>query len=189
MGTSLSFAELGHLSDCVAHWLVHVHQLQPGDRVALMLPNLLQFPVVALGVLKARGVLVNINPLYTPYEIQSQLQDSGANLMIVLANVANNAAGAIPTTSVRKVVVTEVGDLLGPVKGRLTNLVVRYVKQLIKPAHFSAVTSLRDVLQQGAARMQQAAPLATGFSLDDLAVLQYTGGTTGIMKGAMLSHR
>ena len=190
MGGSLSFRELGLLSDRFAQWLVHEAGVRPGDRVAIMLPNLLQYPVVALGVLKAQAVVVNVNPLYTPHELQRILIDSGANTLVVLANVAHNAAAILGHTAVRSVVLTQMGDLLGWFRGSLINLLVRHVKRLVKPHHFpQAATGLRQALRSGGMLARtRPAPTAT-FSADSLAVLQYTGGTTGVMKAAMLSHR
>jgi len=190
MGGSLSFRELGLLSDRFAQWLVHEAGVRPGDRVAIMLPNLLQYPVVALGVLKAQAVVVNVNPLYTPHELQRILIDSGANTLVVLANVAHNASAILGHTAVRSVVLTQMGDLLGWFRGSLINLLVRHVKRLVKPHHFpQAATGLRQALRSGGMLARtRPAPTAT-FSADSLAVLQYTGGTTGVMKAAMLSHR
>jgi long-chain acyl-CoA synthetase len=155
-----------------------------------MLPNLLQYPVVALGVLKAQAVVVNVNPLYTPHELQRILIDSGANTLVVLANVAHNASAILGHTAVRSVVLTQMGDLLGWFRGSLINLLVRHVKRLVKPHHFpQAATGLRQALRSGGMLARtRPAPTAT-FSADSLAVLQYTGGTTGVMKAAMLSHR
>lgn len=189
MGVSLSFRELGVLSDNFAHWLVNQAGVQPGDRVAVMLPNVLQYPVVALGVLKAQGVVVNINPLYTPHELQRILIDSGAGTLVVFANVAHNAAAILGHTSVRTVVLTQVGDQLGWCRGSLINLLVRHVRRLVKPHQFPrAAIGLRQALRSGGVLARMRGTLATGFSPDALAVLQYTGGTTGVMKAAMLSH-
>ena len=190
MGGSLSFRELGLLSDRFAQWLVHEAGVRPGDRVAIMLPNLLQYPVVALGVLKAQAVVVNVNPLYTPHELQRILIDSGANTLVVLANVAHNAAAILGHTAVRSVVLTQMGDLLGWFRGSLINLLVRHVKRLVKPHHFpQAATGLRQALRSGGMLARTRPALTATFSADSLAVLQYTGGTTGVMKAAMLSHR
>ena len=190
MGGSLSFRELGLLSDRFAQWLVHEGGVRPGDRVAIMLPNLLQYPVVALGVLKAQAVVVNVNPLYTPHELQRILIDSGANTLVVLANVAHNAAAILGHTAVRSVVLTQMGDLLGWFRGSLINLLVRHVKRLVKPHHFpQAATGLRQALRSGGMLARTRPALTATFSADSLAVLQYTGGTTGVMKAAMLSHR
>lgn len=190
MGGSLSFRELGLLSDRFAQWLVHEGRVRPGDRVAIMLPNLLQYPVVALGVLKAQAVVVNVNPLYTSHELQRILIDSGATTLVVLANVAHNAAAILGHTAVRSVVLTQMGDLLGWCRGSLINLIVRHVKRLVKPHHFpQAATGLRQALRTGGLLARTRSALAASFSADSLAVLQYTGGTTGVMKAAMLSHR
>ncbi len=189
MGASISFNELAQLSDAFAHWLVHEAGVQPGDRVAIMLPNVLQFPVVALGVLKAQAVIVNVNPLYTPHELQRILNDAGATLLVVLANVAHNAAAILSHTPVRTVVVTQVGDLLGWFRGSLINLVVRHLKQMVKPHHFPVAVGLRDVLRKGGTLARTRPALPANSDIDTIAVLQYTGGTTGVLKAAMLSHR
>ncbi len=189
LGKTLRFRQLAVLSDGFACWLRQEAGIQPGDRVAIMLPNLLQYPVVALGALKAQAVVVNINPLYTPQELGRLLQDSGATVMVVLANVAHTLAAVPVTTAVRHIVLTEVGDLLGKLAGPLTNFTVRHIKQLIKPFRLANTISFPKVLRQGEILRKRLPALSTDFSPDRLAVLQYTGGTTGIVKGAMLSHR
>lgn len=189
MGRTLSFRELDQLSTRFAHWLAHEQKLKAGDRVAIQLPNLLQYPVVVLGVLKARCVVVNVNPLYTAKELEAQLRNSKARLLVVLANVAHTASSILMHTAVETVVVTEVGDLHGPFRGRLLNLAIRHLKKLIKPFHFQQMLTLNQALQCGKQRAVQHGPLPTDFGGEELAVLQYTGGTTGIAKGAMLSHR
>jgi long-chain acyl-CoA synthetase len=189
LGQSLSFAALDRLSDAFAHWLRHDCQLQPGDRVALQLPNLLQYPVAALGVLKARGVLVNVNPLYTAPELRFQLNDSGARVLVAFANTAATAADVIVETLVERVVVTEVGDLHGWPRRAVLNLAARHLRGGIKPYAFARQIAWREALALGRKRAEAHAGELPQPQPGDLAVLQYTGGTTGVAKGAMLTHR
>ncbi len=184
MGTSMSFRQLDEASLAFAAWLQKEAGLVRGDRVALMLPNLLQYPVALFGVLRAGLVVVNVNPLYTPRELRHQLKDSGAVAVVVLENFAHTLAEVIGSTPVRTVITTQVGDLLPPVKRWLTNAVVKHVKKLVPPWRLSAAVGFRQVLATGRARTCD--EVALGH--DDLAFLQYTGGTTGVAKGAMLSH-
>jgi long-chain acyl-CoA synthetase len=191
LGADLDYARLERLSTAFAHWLVQAQGLQPGERVALQLPNLLQYPVVALGVLKAGGVLVNVNPLYTAPELEHQLRDSGAVLLVVCANTALVASTVVPRTAIRCTVVTELGDLHPTPRRLLVNFVVRHVKKLVPACRFPVQVALLHTLRQGAKlAAQEPGVLAERKpGPEDLAVLQYTGGTTGVAKGAMLSHR
>ncbi|MEY4642069.1 MAG: hypothetical protein RLZZ227_2063 [Pseudomonadota bacterium] len=184
LGAGLEFRELDALSGAFAQWLLQ-QQLQPGDRVALLLPNLLQYPVAALGVLKAGGILVNMNPLYTALELEQQLNDAGARILVTLANTAHVVARVIAATPVEHVVVTEVGDMHPWHRRAAINWVLRYVRKAVPPFAFPVQTAFRDALRQGQAASARALPR---ISIDDIAVLQYTGGTTGTAKGAMLSH-
>ncbi len=184
MNQTLTYGELDRLSARFAAYLQHHTTLQPGDRIAIQLPNILQYPVAVIGALRAGLVVVNTNPLYTPSEIKHQLNDSGAKALVVLANIAKNAAAILPETAVEDVIVTELADLHPPLKRLLINVVVKYIKKMVLPFHFSRQTSLRDALDKA---QEPCKPVTV--TPDDVAVLQYTGGTTGVAKGAMLTHR
>ena len=184
MGASMSFRELDNASRAFAAWLQKATDLQRGDRVALMMPNLLQYPVALFGILRAGMVVVNVNPLYTPRELEHQLKDAGARAIVVLENFAHTLEQVIGATQVRTVVTTQVGDLLPPLQRLLTNTVVKHVKKLVPAWQLEGAVSFRQVLSAG--RSLTLDEVALGH--DDLAFLQYTGGTTGVAKGAMLSH-
>jgi long-chain acyl-CoA synthetase len=184
MGTAMSFRQLDEASRAFAAWLQQVAQLKRGDRVALMLPNLLQYPVALFGILRAGLVVVNVNPLYTARELTHQLNDAGASAIVVLENFAHTLAKVIGSTPVRTVITTQVGDLLPPFKRILTNAVVKHVKKLVPPWRLDGSVDFRQVLAAGRARRFDEPTLGH----DDLAFLQYTGGTTGVAKGAMLTH-
>ena len=184
VGHTLSYAELDRLSAQFAGWLQHGAGLDPGDRVAIQMPNLIQYLVVCLGALRAGMVVVNTNPLYTERELEHQLTDAGVRVMVVQANVAQTAAAVLPRTGVERVVVTEIADLHPQPKRSLINFLVKYVKKMVPPFHIPEALQLNEVLKAGAATPFQAVNLAPS----DLAMLQYTGGTTGVAKGAMLTH-
>jgi len=183
-GVSMSFAELDARSRAFAAWLQSTG-LRRGDRVALMMPNVLQYPVALAGVLRAGMVIVNVNPLYTARELEHQLKDSGARAIVILENFAHVLQQVVANTSVEKVVVTGMGDLLGGIKGMLVNAVVKHVKKMVPAWDLPEALSFREVVRHG--QSLALAPVQLGH--DDLAVLQYTGGTTGVSKGAALSHR
>ena len=184
MGSTISYAELDRLSRNFAAYLQTELKLQPGARVALMMPNVMQYPVCLFGVWRAGLVAVNCNPLYTAPELQHQLCDSGAEAIIVVENfatVVEQVASAVPT---KHVIVTGLGDLLGPIKGRIVNTVVKYVKRMVPAWWIPNAHSMREALAIGAQRTLDPVTRAQA----DIALLQYTGGTTGVSKGAMLTH-
>lgn len=183
MGAELTYRELDAKSREFAGWL-HSRGLRKGDRVALMMPNLLQYPVAIFGTLRAGCIVVNCNPLYTPRELEHQLKDSGAIAIVIVENFAGTLQQVIDRTAVKHVVVTPMGEMLGPVKGTLVNFVVRNVKKMV-PA-WSLPGSIGFSAALAAGRGHGMEPVALGH--EDIAFLQYTGGTTGISKGAMLSH-
>jgi long-chain acyl-CoA synthetase len=187
LGAKLSFRQLDELSDQFAAWLLHGVSLPRGSRIAIQLPNLFQYPVAALGILKAGMVIVNINPLYSSREIHYQLQDSGAVMLIVLANTAHNAAAIVADTCVQHVVVTEAGDLHEFPHRQFINAGARFLRPY-KKFQFADQHQYLDVLRLGRALLRQHKIDDRTNTRDDLAVLQYTGGTTGIAKGAMLTH-
>jgi long-chain acyl-CoA synthetase len=184
MGKGMSYAELDRLSQEFAGWLQSVGMTK-GSRVALMMPNLLQYPICLFGALRAGCVVVNVNPLYTPRELEHQMKDSGAETIVVVENFAQTVEKVLPHTNIRHVVVTPMGEMLGGLKGTLVNFVVRRVKKLVPVWHIPGAVNLHHALSAG----RRNGFKQTEIVLDDLAFLQYTGGTTGIAKGAMLSHR
>jgi len=186
MGKTLSYGEIDRLSAHFAAYLLNDLKLVKGDRVAIMLPNVLQYPVAAFGVLRAGLTVVNVNPLYTPRELKHQLNDSGASAIVVLDNFAATLAEVLPETpTVKHVVTTALGDMLGFAKGLITNLVVRHVKKLVPAYKIDHEVRFNDTLTLGS--LKPTPKVDVGH--EDLAFLQYTGGTTGVSKGAMLTHR
>lgn len=184
-GVAMSFGELELASRDFAAYLTENLQLKRADRVAIMLPNLLHSPVVLLGALRAGMVVVNVNPLYTARELEHQLKDSGARTIVVLENFAATLAKALPETDIEHVIVARIGDGLPALKRLATNFVVRYVKRLVPSFRIEGALRLRDILEQGRGAAYEDPELGP----EDLAFLQYTGGTTGVAKGAMLTHR
>jgi len=184
LGHDLSYQDLDRLTRDFAAWLQQGSGLQRGDRVAVQMPNLIQYLVVVLGVLRAGMVVVNTNPLYTEREVEHQFNDADVKLLVVQANVAQNASLVLPKTSVEQVIVTELADLHPAPKRHIINLVAKYVKKLVPPFDIPGAMKLRNVLKAGRALEFQPVPAGA----DELAMLQYTGGTTGVAKGAMLSH-
>ncbi len=184
MGKTLTYAELEAASRAFAAWL-QSKGLQRGARVAIMMPNVLQYPVAIAAILRAGLTVVNVNPLYKPRELEFQLKDSGAEAIIVLENFASVLQEALPHSDVKHVVVASMGDMLGTLKGTLVNLVVRRVKKMVPAYTLPGATKFNDALSLG--RKLPFARVSVGP--DDIAFLQYTGGTTGVAKGAMLLHR
>ena len=183
-GKKLSFADLNELSGRFAAYLQTELALARGDRVAIMMPNLLQYPVALFGALRAGLVVVNLNPLYTSHELHHHLNDCGARVIVVVANSVHELAAVVAETPVEHVLVTEIGDLLGFPKRPLVNFVVRYIKRLVPSYDLPTAKPFSDALRQASPAFVPPADL-TGT---DLAFLQYTGGTTGVAKGAMLTH-
>jgi long-chain acyl-CoA synthetase len=182
-GKRMTYAALGREADAVAAWL-QGQGLKKGDRVAIMLPNVMAYPAILFGVLLAGGTVVNVNPLYTPRELTYQLKDSGARFLFVLENFAATVEESLPDLTLDRVVLVTPGDLLG-LKGAVINLVSRHVKKAVKPFNLPQAVAFKAVIADGAERKAQAVAL----SPDDIAFLQYTGGTTGVSKGATLLHR
>jgi long-chain acyl-CoA synthetase len=185
MGREMSYRQLDALTRDFAAWLQHEAGLQKGDRVALMMPNVLQYPIAIFGVLRAGLVVVNTNPLYTAPELEHQLNDSGAKAILVLENFAHVLQDVIAHTAVKKVLVTAVGDMLGAPKSWIVNFVVRHKRKQVKPWHIEGAVDFRHALAAG----RRHALTPTALKHEDVAFLQYTGGTTGVSKGAMLNHR
>ncbi|RMQ47058.1 Acyl-CoA synthetase /AMP-acid ligase II [Pseudomonas cichorii] len=185
LGKTLTYGELYELSGAFAAWIQQHTDLQPGDRIAVQLPNLLQYPIVVFGAMRAGLIVVNTNPLYTVREMEHQFNDSGAKALVCLANMAHLAEKVVPKTQVKHVIVTEVADLLPPLKRLLINSVIKYVKKMVPAYHLPNAVRFNDVLSKGRGQpVKEASP-----DSNDVVVLQYTGGTTGVAKGAMLTHR
>jgi len=185
MGATLSFAQLDELSRAFAAWLQHKSGLVRGDRVALMMPNILQYPIALFGVLRAGMVVVNTNPLYTPRELEHQLKDSGAKAIVVVENFAHVLEEVLARTDLKQVLVTGVGDLLSFPKGFIVNFVLRHVRKQVPHWKMPGSMSFKSALGTGLGLKLQ--PVDLGG--EDIACLQYTGGTTGVAKAAVLTHR
>jgi long-chain acyl-CoA synthetase len=182
-GKRMTYAELGRKADAVASWL-QAQGIEKGDRVAIMLPNVMAYPAILFGVLLAGGTVVNVNPLYTPRELTYQARDSGARFLFVLENFAATVEEALPNLTLDRVVLVTPGDLLG-LKGAIVNFVSRHVRKAVKPYRLAHAIPFKTVIAEGARKT----PQAVAVTSDDVAFLQYTGGTTGIAKGAILLHR
>ncbi|TDB60026.1 AMP-binding protein [Arundinibacter roseus] len=184
MGKELTFGEIDRLSRDFAAYLQSIG-MQQGDRMAIQMPNVLQYPVVMFGALRAGITIVNTNPLYTCREMLHQFKDSGAKAIVILANFANNLEKILPETKIEHVIVTEIGDLLGFPKKLIVNTVVKYIKKMVPAYSLPTAVSFGTALSKGAAASYK----RPNVSNLELAFIQYTGGTTGVSKGAMLNHR
>jgi long-chain acyl-CoA synthetase len=184
MGKVLTYADVDRLSRNFASYLLNDVKLQRGDRVAIMLPNVLQYPVAIFGVLRAGLTVVNTNPMYTARELRHQLHDAGVSAIVVLDNFAATLAEVLHDTPCKHVITTGIGDLLGFPKSAITNFVIKHVKKLVPAYRIDHAVRFNTALDRGA----RAAAPSVAIGHDDLAFLQYTGGTTGVAKGAMLSH-
>jgi len=185
MGRTITYAEMDELSRRFGAWLQKEAGLKKGDRIAIMMPNLLQYPIAIFGALRAGLTVVNTNPLYTAREVEHQLNDSGATVMVLFEGACATLQEVVKDTPLKKVIVTGIGDLLGFPKGAITNFVVRHVKKMVPAWNLPGHVRFGDVLAKGASLTLD--PVDVGPA--DIAFLQYTGGTTGVAKGAVLTHR
>lgn len=184
LGQTITYAQLDEKSAAFAAYLQNETTLQPGDRIAVQLPNVLQYPVVVFGAMRAGIIVVNTNPLYTEREMEHQFNDSGAKALVVLANMGDKAQRVVPKTGIKHVIVTQVGDMHCPLKRTLINTVLKHVKKEVPDFSIPGSVPLRKALNKGKGKSYR----SVSASADDIAVLQYTGGTTGVAKGAMLTH-
>ena len=185
MGVSITYGELDELSTRFAAYLLCELKLKKGDRIAIMMPNCLQYPIATFGALRAGLTVVNTNPLYTARELRHQLVDSGARAILVMDNFGQVVEKVRSDTSLEHVITTGLGDMLGFPKGAIVNFVVKYVKKMVPDYSIAGATRFREVLKAGARHVMPTVEIAPA----DIAFLQYTGGTTGVAKGAMLTHR
>lgn len=185
LGCTLTYSELNRKAETFAAYLQNELKLKKGDRIAIQMPNLLQYPVVMYGAFKAGLVVVNTNPLYTEREMKHQFNDAGVVAVVILANFARQLQNILSETSIRHVIITEIGDMLPFPKNHLVNTVVKHVKKMVPSYSIPEAIPFRTAMQKGAAMTYH----RVAMSLDEIAFLQYTGGTTGVSKGAMLTHR
>lgn len=184
MGASITYDELDILSRNFAAYLQNYLGLKKGTRVAIQLPNILQYPIALFGILRAGMIVVNTNPLYTAREMKHQFEDSGVEAIIILANFAHNLGQILPETTIEHIIVTEMGDMLGGIKKHLVNGTVKYIKKLVPKYHLPKAISFDSVIEKGYQRVLRPVDIRP----DDIAFIQYTGGTTGVSKGAKLTH-
>ncbi len=185
MGADMTFEELDHKVGQFASFLQNELKLKKGDRIAIQMPNLLQFPIALFGALRAGLVIVNTNPLYTPSEMRHQFKDSGAKAIVILANFASHLQEVLKDTEIQSIVITEIGDLMPFPKNLLVNSVVKYVKKMVPAYSLPQAYSFKQALEIGSQQPYTEVPLKQ----DEVAFLQYTGGTTGVSKGAVLTHQ
>lgn len=185
MGSVMTYRKLEERSRAFAAYLQNELKLKKGDRVALMMPNLLQYPVALFGILRAGMIAVNVNPLYTPRELEHQLNDADVRAIVIVSNFANTLEQIVANTAVKHVVLTSLGQMLPRAKGTVVDFVVKYIKGMVPKYNLPGAISMRKALHKGR-RLQYVKPFMSG---EDIAFLQYTGGTTGVAKGAVLTHR
>lgn len=185
MGKTYNYSELQELSERFASYLQNDLGLKKGDRIALMMPNILQYPIALFGIMRAGLVAVNVNPLYTERELEHQLKDSGAETIVIFANSAKTLENVMSKTLIKNVIVTEIGDMLGFPKSLIVNSVIKYVKKMVPAFNLPNAISFNTVLAKGNPKKFS----EVNCSHDDIAFLQYTGGTTGVSKGAVLTHK
>ncbi|MEM7255775.1 MAG: AMP-binding protein [Pseudomonadota bacterium] len=185
MGAQITYGELDQYSQALSNWLMSTGKFTKGDRIAVMMPNLLQYPIAVLGVLRAGLTVVNTNPLYTARELEHQLQDSGAKGIIIVENFASTLEQVLPKVTTEVIITTRIGDMLGFPKSLIVNSVIKYIKKMVPAFSVPGAVSMSHVLKQG--RSCETFN-EKSLSHDDIAFLQYTGGTTGVAKGAMLTH-
>ena len=184
MGVTLTYAELDRLSAAFAAYLQRHTDLKPGERIAVQMPNILQYPIAVFGALRAGLIVVNTNPLYTAREMKHQFKDAGVRALVYVNLFGHLVQEVLPDTSIDYLIEARMGDMLPSLKGWLVNTVVKKVKKMVPAYHLPQALSFKSVLAQGKGHALKPVPL----SLDDIAVLPYTGGTTGVAKGAMLTH-
>lgn len=184
MGVSITFQKLDELSDNFARYLIHDLKLEKGDRIALQMPNLLQYPVCAIGAIKAGLIIVNTNPLYTASEMEYQFKDAGVKAIVILSNFANKLEAILPNLpELNHVIISKIGDMLGGLKGMITNLVVKHVKKMVPSYSIPSTIKFKETIKRNISPID-----FPEINADDIAFLQYTGGTTGVSKGAILTH-